>query len=103
MLKFRLKIILLVFNQTAMLKYCFIFLIIFSFCSCRSDGKFQNILHPNSITSSFYTVHIGQDTVLITAKGAKIQITKNSIHSKNKQVQLEIKEAYSMEEIWWQD
>jgi hypothetical protein len=58
------------------------------------------ILATDKLPSQFFTINTGQDTILITSKGAVIRIPKGAISGDENTVQLEIKEAYSIEDIF---
>lgn len=53
----------------------------------------------DKLPSQFFNININQDTILKTLKGAFLDIPKGSLSSANSMVQLEIKEAYNLEDI----
>ena len=59
-----------------------------------------NLLHPGNLPSAIYTINTEKDTMLVTANGAVISIAQGTLQQLGKTtVQLEIKEAYSIEQI----
>ena len=68
-------------------------------CSNKNRSN-QNILTGKNLTSSFINLDVDSAYTLKTAKGAIIRIEKNSFGlSSNSKVALEIKEAYTMQDI----
>jgi hypothetical protein len=71
--------------------------IIFS-CNKLSE-KQSSLLGIEKITAQLFKININKDTVLKTSHGAFLDIPKGSVSSNDSLVQLEIKEAYNLEEI----
>ena len=69
--------------------------------ACRHSDKAPNkLLNKDKLISHLVTINTNKDTVLATANGALITIPQGALQSESKTtVQLEIKEAYSMEQI----
>src|SRR5689334_4889042 len=86
-----------------MLRNCFclaMFSIVFIACNSNNHSNksaSSKFLNKDSLPSQFITIDNSKDTVVTTANGALIKIGKGSF-SKDK-VQLEIKEAYSIEQM----
>jgi mono/diheme cytochrome c family protein len=77
-----------------MLRY--ILAIVFvSLLSCTSQYK-NSLLNPSNLESQFIVINPCADTLVRTAKGALLNIQKGTF---DKQVRLELKEAYSTEDI----
>ena len=69
--------------------------------SCYQTEKYYSqFLSSDKLPSQFFTINTSKDTILITSKGATIKIPKDAIVGDAENVQLEIKEAYSMEDIF---
>jgi mono/diheme cytochrome c family protein len=81
-----------------LLAFC---IIIVGFVSCTEDGSpLLHFFNTDNLTSQFFDINTDADTVLHTKNGATITIAKGSIAAGNsKTVKLEVKEAYTMEEI----
>lgn len=69
--------------------------------ACRHSDRVPNkLLSKDKLISQLFTINANKDTVLTTANGAFITIPQGALQSDSKTtVQLEIKEAYSMEQI----
>lgn len=69
--------------------------------SCRQPVIKPGLLHPQQLNSQVFTIHTDNDTTLNTASGAIIKIAKGTLVNSNNtnSVTLEIKEAYTMEQI----
>jgi len=73
-------------------------LAIFLFCACSQPNT--GILKTTNLSSSFITIDPVKDNTLKTPKGAVIKIAANSFDvPAGSQVLIEIKEAYSMQDI----
>lgn len=81
-----------------LLAFC---IIIVGFVSCNEDGSpLLQFFNTDNLTSQFFDINTDADTMLHTKNGATITIAKGSIVAgSNKKVKLEVKEAYTMEEI----
>lgn len=71
-------------------------LIIICLNSCSSDKKENNVLNTGNLESFFVRIGPDKDTVIRTPKGASIKFYKGTF---DKEVELEIKEAYTMKDI----
>lgn len=82
-----------------MFKTCFGFIILSLFIfSCTSNKTpYSKILNKDSIPSQYITIDNTRDESFTTANGAIIKIEKGSFSENN--VKLEIKEAYSIEQM----
>jgi mono/diheme cytochrome c family protein len=71
------------------------------FLACRHADKHTNsLLKKSNLLTQFFTVNTNKDTVLLTANGALISIPAGALsNGGSSTAQLEIKEAYSMEQI----
>jgi mono/diheme cytochrome c family protein len=71
--------------------------------SCRQIDRHRtlsSLLKTSSFAAQLFTVDITKDTVLVTRKGAIIRLPKGTLEtSGNSLVQLEVKEAYTMQDI----
>ncbi|RYZ45905.1 MAG: cytochrome c, partial [Sphingobacteriales bacterium] len=83
-----------------MKKIAIILLALFA-CSCNEDGSPINaFLNTDKLESQQYEIDLQRDTVLLTKGGARITIASGAIVAGNKQkVKLEVKEAYTMEDM----
>ncbi|HOZ79687.1 MAG TPA: hypothetical protein PLY34_16945, partial [Ferruginibacter sp.] len=73
-------------------------LAIFLFCACSQPNT--GILKTTNLPGSFITIDPVKDNTLKTPKGAVIKIAANSFDvPAGSQVLIEIKEAYSMQDI----
>lgn len=62
--------------------------------------KVKSILQkPNDVTPDEYTININRDTTLVTKNGALLKIPQGALLSDKSTVTLEIKEAYSLEQM----
>jgi len=70
-------------------------------CSCNEDGSpINSFLNTDKLESQLYEIDLQRDTVLLTKGGARINIAKGAIVAGNRTtVQLEVKEAYTMEDM----
>ena len=66
----------------------------------QAEKYYSQLLSSEKLPSQFYTINTSKDTTLITSKGAVIKIPKGAISGDAETVQLEIKEAYSIEDIF---
>lgn len=79
------------------LPVCLFSLLLFS---CRSTPRPTGILQtPATFQADEYVINTAADTTLLTKNGALISIPRGSLKSSNPLVTLEIKEAYSMEQM----
>ncbi len=68
--------------------------------SCKELSKQRpELLGINQLNSQLFKININKDTVLKTLHGAFLDIPKGSLSAADSSIQLEIKEAYSIEEI----
>ena len=68
--------------------------------ACNQSGKTGNrLLNTGKLPSQVFSVNTTRDTTLLTHKGALIHIPHGALSAANNTVQLEVKEAYSMEDI----
>jgi mono/diheme cytochrome c family protein len=72
-------------------------LVLLSAAAC-SHQKSSSLLHTDVLPSQVIRINTTKDTVIKTANGALLQISRQSF-SKEGEVELEIKEAYTMEDI----
>jgi cytochrome c2 len=80
--------------------FVLITVLLFVIFSCNELSKKQSsLLGVDKLTAQLFKININKDTVLKTLNGAFFDIPKSSISSNDSLVQLEIKEAYSLEEI----
>lgn len=79
--------------------------LVFCFCACSGpgSGKFpvNTQLKQDNISSQFFEIDLSRDTTLKTNGGATIFIPKEAIAVKDKRtsIKLELKEAYTIEDI----
>ena len=66
--------------------------------ACQSNRS-SVLAKPGDITPDEYTIDINKDTTLVTKNGALLKIPKGSLSSSSSSVTLEIKEAYSIEQM----
>jgi len=68
---------------------------------CRlTDAAIHSLLNSSRLTSQLFSIDITKDTFLLTPKGAVIKLPKGTLVATGGNiVQLEIKEAYSMQDI----
>lgn len=77
-------------------------LVILVFIFSCNTGKNNNLIlqKPGNIKADEYVINIDKDTVLVTKNGALLKIPKGSLATQSgNSVILEIKEAYSMEQM----
>lgn len=74
-------------------------LLILLLAACRSTIKESFIGTPDSFPASNYTIALDRDTTLVTVNGAILKIPKGAITGSGNTATLEIKEAYSIEQI----
>ncbi|RYD70399.1 MAG: cytochrome c, partial [Sphingobacteriales bacterium] len=81
------------------MKYCLLFLsfiVMLSGCNNKATSYFTT----SNLASSFISIEADKDYTLQTGKGAVIKIAKGSFNTNgNEKIQLELKEAYSMQDI----
>lgn len=65
----------------------------------HGDRAISKLLSPGKLPAQTFVIDITRDTVLTTQKGALIRIPKGALKADNNTVKLEVKEAYSMEDI----
>lgn len=65
----------------------------------QADHIVRQFLNPNRLPSQFFNVDITKDTTLVTTKGAVIKLPKGSLSASSNPVTLEVKEAYTIEDI----
>ncbi len=81
-----------------MFKNCFIISASLMFLACNSNQPgYSKFLNEDSLPSQVFSVDNSHDTILQTANGAIIKIKKESFSKGS--VQLEVKEAYTIEQI----
>lgn len=68
---------------------------------CRlTDAAIHSLLNSSRLSSQLFNIDISKDTFLVTPKGAVIKLPKGTLETTGGNiVQLEIKEAYSMQDI----
>ncbi|WP_205509316.1 c-type cytochrome [Longitalea arenae] len=75
-------------------------LLVTALYGCNQRDKTTNrLLGPGRLASQVFQIDNSKDTILHTKKGAIIRIPRGVLSSVNKTVQLEVKEAYSMQDI----
>lgn len=68
--------------------------------SCQHPNKNAALGDPERIASEIFTISLNRDTVLLTSRGARIDIPIGTLATQGDSlVQLEIREAYSLEEM----
>jgi cytochrome c2 len=68
--------------------------------ACNHGGKTINsLLSTGKLPTQLFSIDISKDTTLITKNGALIRIPKGALSATGNMVQLEVKEAYSMQDI----
>jgi hypothetical protein len=74
--------------------------IIAMLASCKNNTTINSFLKTSNLKSSFISLNADSTYVLKTPKGAVIKIAKNTFDvAANTKIKLEIKEAYSMQDI----
>jgi hypothetical protein len=69
-------------------------------CACNQRGKTINhLLSTSKLPTQLFSIDISKDTTLVTRNGALIRIPHGALSASENRVQLEVKEAYSMQEI----
>jgi mono/diheme cytochrome c family protein len=76
----------------------FVSVLLLLLSACTNNKLQQTVLTPNNLKSTFISLSAGEPYNLKTPKGAILKIAKNSFAIKGK-VQLEIKEAYTLQDI----
>ena len=66
--------------------------------ACTNE-KDKSILNTDALQTQTIKVNTTRDTVITTAKGALLKIEKGSFSGSNTEVELQLKEAYSFEDI----
>jgi mono/diheme cytochrome c family protein len=69
------------------------------FACNQQDQTINRLLSPGKLSSQLFSIDITKDTLLRTKKGALIRIPRGALSSASNTVQLEVKEAYSMQDI----
>ena len=68
--------------------------------ACNQSGKTINpLLSTGKLPSQLFSIDISKDTTLITKNGALIRIPHGALSANGNIIQLEVKEAYSMQDI----
>lgn len=68
--------------------------------ACNQRSKTINsLLSTGQLPTQLFNIDISKDTTLITKNGALIRIPKGALSTTGNMVQLEVKEAYSMQDI----
>jgi hypothetical protein len=68
--------------------------------ACNQRGKTINsLLSTGKLPTQLFSIDISKDTTLITKNGALIRIPRGALSANGNMVQLEVKEAYSMQDI----
>jgi mono/diheme cytochrome c family protein len=68
--------------------------------ACNQRGKTINsLLSTGKLPTQLFSIDISKDTTLITKNGALIRIPRGALSANGNTVQLEVKEAYSMQDI----
>lgn len=73
----------------------FLLLLLFA---CNEEKR-NNLLTPDALPKQVYRINTARDTVLKTANGALIKIDRESFSGADGEVELEVKEAYSIEDM----
>jgi len=66
--------------------------------SCANE-KAASVLNPDALPTQLFTINPDQDTILTTANGALIRVAAGSFTGADSTVSLQVKEAYSIEDI----
>lgn len=75
-------------------------LFLFTFLACNISDKKGKLLSVDNLPSKKYSININRDTTLETENGALLKIPKGALKPSNgNNVTLEIREAYSMQQI----
>lgn len=68
--------------------------------ACNQQGKIVNALaNTSKLPSQLFTIDITKDTLLHTKNGALIRIPHGALSASSTTVQLEVKEAYNMQNM----
>ena len=68
--------------------------------ACNQNGHFGNrLLGTGKLPAQLFSIDITKDTTLVTNKGAVIRIPHGALSASVNTVQLEVKEAYSIQEM----
>jgi len=68
--------------------------------ACNSRGKGHSLVGPDKLSPTTYTIDVSRDTMLKTVRGAILRIPQGALDAGGATtVRLEIKEAYSIEEM----
>ena len=78
---------------------CFFISLVLVFSCNQGADQQSSVTGIDKLASQFFNININKDTVLKTLNGAILDIAKGSLSSSDSVVQLEIKEAYSLEEM----
>lgn len=65
----------------------------------EADKAASHLLNSSKLPSEFFVVNISRDTTLVTRQGALIKLPQGTLQASRALVKLEIKEAYSMQDI----
>ena len=65
----------------------------------HGDRTITRLLSPGKLPAQTFVIDIRRDTVLTTQKGTLIRIPKGALKADNNTVKLEVKEAYSIEDM----
>jgi mono/diheme cytochrome c family protein len=67
---------------------------------CNSKNKKpQAVVNTNNLPTQVFTIDITKDTMLTTANGAIINLPQGTLKSDSNRVELELKEAYSLQQM----
>lgn len=68
--------------------------------ACNRSGQSSLLFKPGTVPAEEYTINTDRDTILVTKNGALLNIPQGALDAGNrKQVTLEIKEAYTLEQM----
>jgi mono/diheme cytochrome c family protein len=86
-----------VYMRKPLLIVCLLAAIVYA---CNQRGKTINpLLNTGKLPAQLFSVDITKDTILVTKNGAFIRIPHGALSAGTNTVQLEVKEAYSMQQI----
>jgi hypothetical protein len=74
-------------------------LIALIYACTHGDRTLHKLFSAGKLPAQTFVIDITRDTVLTTKKGALIRIPRGALKADNNTVKLEVKEAYSMEDI----
>jgi hypothetical protein len=74
-------------------------IIIITIIACNTTKAKSILQKPGDVTPDEYTININRDTTLVTKNGALLKIPQGTLSSDQSTVTLEIKEAYSLEQM----